>query len=146
MPNVSSTGLKGGRSQPRTDRIAENSGLDEEMLRVADRMLIASEHAPRPRKSGDAGSHVSRRNGSVQPMSGWMRIAAPPKPSRLSVTGRLPGTASPTTLTRHTPPKRLSVSPRGQHPRGVLVIGNKRQRAAVPDAFRQTAFGTAPPG
>ena len=66
-------------------------------------MLIASEKAPRPRKSGDAGSHVSRRDGSIQPMSGWTRIIAPPKPSRPSVTGWLPGTASPTTLTRHTP-------------------------------------------
>jgi hypothetical protein len=40
---ISSTGLKGERSQSRAERIAESFGLDEEMLQAADRMLIASE-------------------------------------------------------------------------------------------------------
>ncbi len=39
-------------------------------------MLVASEQAPRPGKSGDAGTRVSRRNGSLEPMSGWMRHSA----------------------------------------------------------------------
>ena len=43
MPNASSTGLKGERSQSRAERIAENFGLDVEMLQAADRVLIASD-------------------------------------------------------------------------------------------------------
>ena len=37
-------------------------GLDEEVLE-ADRTMTASEKAPRLRKNGDAGSHISRRDG-----------------------------------------------------------------------------------
>jgi hypothetical protein len=36
MPKITSTGLKGERTQSRAERIAENSRLDEEMLQAAD--------------------------------------------------------------------------------------------------------------
>jgi len=36
MPNASSTGLKGERSESRADRNAEYNGLDEEMLRATE--------------------------------------------------------------------------------------------------------------
>jgi hypothetical protein len=42
MPNGSSTGLKGCRSQQRAERNAEIFGLDEEMLRATKCFLIAS--------------------------------------------------------------------------------------------------------
>ena len=101
----------GLRSQSRADRNTDNFGLDEEVLQ-AGRTMTASERAPRPRKNGMRAHTSQGATASVEPVSGWMQITAPPKPRRPSVTGWLPGTASPTTLTRHTPKKRLFVSPR----------------------------------
>jgi hypothetical protein len=46
MPNLSSTGLEGGRSWSRAERSAEDLGLDNEMLRAEDSSLIASEEPP----------------------------------------------------------------------------------------------------
>jgi hypothetical protein len=46
MPNLSSTGLEGGRSWSRAERSAEDLGLDDEMLRAEDSSLIASEEPP----------------------------------------------------------------------------------------------------
>ena len=49
MPSVSPTGLEGVRNSSGAEHNAEDLGLDEEMLRAKDSLLIASEEPPGPR-------------------------------------------------------------------------------------------------
>ena len=113
MPNISSTGLMGdGHLQ---EPIATPT-TSVWMKRCSRRWIQCG--SPRRRLPDLATTamraHTSQgATASVEPLSGWMQTTAPPKPRRPSVTGWVPGTASPTTLTRHAPPKRLSVSPEG---------------------------------